>query len=56
MQIPSRTVPKFNLRIVEDKSIPLKHISGVLEPGIRGQLLIRVQIEEKAESASMEAK
>jgi hypothetical protein len=22
----SRTVPKFNLRIVEDKSIPLKHI------------------------------
>jgi hypothetical protein len=30
--------------------------TGVLEPGIRGQLLIRVQIEEKAESASMEAK
>jgi hypothetical protein len=30
--------------------------TGVLEQGIRGQLLIRVQIEEKAESASMEAK
>ena len=30
--------------------------TGVLELGIRGQLLIRAQIEEKAESASMEAK
>ena len=30
---------------------------GVLEqPGVRGQLLFRAQIEEKAESASMEAK
>jgi hypothetical protein len=29
--------------------------TGMLEPGIRGQLLFRAQIEEKAESASMEA-
>ena len=30
--------------------------TGVLELGIRVQLLIRAQIEEQAESASMEAK
>ena len=50
------------LGYIKDKLNEITSVHGsdtqtvVLKLGIRGQLLIRAQIEEKAESASMEAK